>query len=128
MSQTASQRPDPDAQAAALQAKLREVYGISGRSLPQSLKRARRVLPRRMRHAAQDIVAAQALMGHPKLERMIDSAHLAAVHDSIIAHLDTVDVQKMKWDRRLRLAAQIAAYVLIVAAAFISWMVWAGHL
>jgi hypothetical protein len=123
-----TQAPDPAAQAAALQAKLREVHGISGRNLRQSLARARRVLPRHLRKAGLEIVEAEALVGHPKLERMIDGPRLAAIQKDFEANLDAVDVARMRSDRRLNMAARIAAYVLIVAGAFISWMVWAGHL
>lgn len=119
---------DLNARAAALQQQLRDVYGITGRDLAQSLARARRVLPRHLRKAGAQICAAQAMAGHPKLERMIDLPHLAAIEAQISAHLDAVDVADLRRGRWLAFAGRVAGVVLIVAAAFVAWMVWAGYL
>lgn len=119
---------DLNARAAALQHKLRDVYGITGRDLGQSLRRARRVLPRHLRKAGAEISAAQAMAGHPKLERMIDLPRVTAIDAQLRAHLDAVDVADLRRGRWLTLAGRVAGYVLIVTVAFVIWMVWAGHL
>lgn len=114
--------------ALSVQQKLKEVYGISGHDLRQSLSRARRVLPRYLRKAGREIAQAQDLAGHPKLERMIDMERLIRIQANIDAHLDAVNVADLRRGRILTVLGRIAGYILIVGGAFISWMVWAGHL
>ncbi len=116
------------ARAAALQQKLKEVHGISGRSLGHSLARARRVLPRHLRKAGPEIIAAEAMVGHPKLEPMIDHARLTRIFDQLQAELDAVDLADLRRGRWLAAAGRAAFALLVGVAGFIVWMVWAGHI
>lgn len=68
------------------------------------------------------------MIGHPKLEPMIDIARLTQLMSEIEARLDAVNVAEERKTRLIRVAARIASYVLFVLAAFVLWLVWAGHL
>lgn len=119
---------DLSARAASLKQQLRDVHGIRGRDLAHSLRRARRVLPRRLRPMSAEIEAALSVVGHPKLEPMINDKRLNALCDALQEELDAVDVTERRRTRLIGHAARSLFYVLCVGVVFISWMVWAGYL
>lgn len=119
---------DLSARAASLQQQLRDVHGIRGRDLAHSLRRARGVLPRRLRKMSGEVETALSCVGHPKLEPMIDGARLRGLCDQLKAELDAVDVKERRRTQLIGHAARSAFYLLCVGAAFISWMVWADYL
>ena len=123
-----SDADDLRARSDALRQQLRDTFGVRGRDLDHALRRARRLLPRGMRQKGARLVEAQAMLGHPKLERMIDFAELRAAQEAISVHLDSIDVADARRGWWLSLAGVIAFNLIVVLAAFITWMVWAGHL
>jgi hypothetical protein len=118
---------DISGQAEKLRLQMQERLGLKAKSFEQGVKRAGRRLPRRVRRAADVILAAQALGGNPKLERQVDPKAFAAACREISLHLDSVDIAKERADKRLRLLALIALQVLIVIALFVVWVWWRGN-
>ncbi len=119
---------DISARIAELRRLLREVHGIRGRTLDRALVRSRLFLPRRIRHAARRLAEAEPLLGHPKLERMIDFAALRAAHEEVARHLKSVDAADLRRGRLLGMAGAMAVNVIAVAVLFLVWMRWAGQL
>lgn len=114
--------------ATALQQQLSDVHGLKGRNLAQALARGRRVVPKALRQGGLQIAQGVAMVGHPKLERMIDFDALAKHAEALSAHLDSVDVADIRRGRLLALAGRIAFYVIVVATCFMIWAVRSGHL
>jgi len=85
----------------ALKQQLRDVHGIRAKDLPTALRKARRELPKALRQSGFEFAAAGAMIGHPKLERMIDFADLRATHEEISEYLDQVDVADIRRGRLL---------------------------
>ncbi len=117
---------DIDRRADALRAQMEKRLGLRAKSFAQGVRRAGRRLPKRVRRAADVVLAAQALGGNPKLERQIDRATFEAACREIAHHLDAVDLAEERKDRRLRLAALVALQFLVVLAAFVVWLWWSG--
>ena len=101
---------------------------IRGRSFAGAVRRAGRMLPRRLRRQADVIIKAQGVGGHPKLLRMIDRAAVDAAYADIsgyLAGIDPADVRRGWW---LRFAGVAVVNVLIVAIGFVVWLKWSGHI
>lgn len=107
---------------------LREVHGIRGRTLAQALRRSKLFLPRRIRKAGWRLAEVEPLLGHPKLERMLDLAALDAAHREVAGHLKSVDVADLRRGRLLGIAASMAVNLILVAVLFVLWMRWTGQL
>jgi hypothetical protein len=107
----------------ALHAKL----SIKGRSFDAAVRRAGRLLPRRIRRQAAVITKALVLGGHPKLMRMVDQKAVdLAVKDitSYLAGIDPADRRRAWW---LKWTGLNVLNVLIVGAGFVVWLVWFGN-
>lgn len=111
----------------ALRQQLREVHGIRGRTLGQALRRSKLFLPRRIRKEAWRLAEAEQMLGHPKLERMLDFDTLRALQDSVAEHLRSVDVADLRRGRLLGIAGSMAVNVILVAILFVVWLHWIGN-
>lgn len=123
-----SDADDLKARGATLRQHLRETLGVKGRDLDHALRRARRQLPRGLRQAGTRIVEADAMLGHPKLERLVDYEARRADYAAFDAHLGSIDLADQRWGRFLELAAIVAFNLIVVTALFITWLVWSGYL
>ena len=119
--------PDIAARAEAIRAELRARLGVSGRDLEQALRRAGRLLPRRVRARIAEIVAAQKLAGNPRLERRLDHRRLEQAHRDVSAHLEAIDRADLRRGRLLGLAGQAAFHLIVVAGVFVYWLWWRGY-
>ena len=122
MTETAELRSDRIA------ALIEERLGVRGQGLEAKLRHAGRLLPRWLRREAEQLLEAERLMGHPKLMRQADPTTL----DKAVRHCETwlkaIDPAERRKSRILGFLAVNAANLLIVAALFIAYLVWAGHL
>lgn len=107
---------------------MRAAYGVSGRTLARSVKRAGRLLPGHVRRACQVILDAEDLTAHPKLRRCIDPAEIKAAEKVVLDHLAKVDAKDRRKGKILGVAGVIVFNLLVIATAFIVWLVWSGHL
>ncbi|MEM8653326.1 MAG: hypothetical protein AAGF36_01160 [Pseudomonadota bacterium] len=110
-----------------LQAALVTAFGVSGKSLAVALRRTGRRLPRRLHVEAQKIVQAQGFGGHPKRLRQIDSAALSLAETRVVTFLDGIDRADRRKGFWLGMAGAVAFNILVVVAAVVTWMWWAGH-
>lgn len=102
--------------------------GVRGKGLEAKLRRAGRLLPRWVRREARRLAEAQRLTGHPKLMMQTDPQALESAYRKCETWLRNVDPAARRKDRILGLLAVNAANLLILAALFIAYLVWAGHL
>lgn len=111
----------------ALREQLREVHGIRGQDLGHALRRSKRFLPRRIRRAGFRLAEAERMLGHPKLERLVEFDAMRAAHETVSEHLNAVDVADLRRGRILGIAAAMAVNVILVVVLFAVWANWAGR-
>ena len=101
--------------------------GVRGRGLEAKLRKAGRLLPRWLRHEASRLVEAERLMAHPKLRMQTDPTTLDRAYRQCEKWLKAVDPAERRKGRVLAFLGVNAANLLIVSAAFIAYLVWAGY-
>ena len=106
---------------------LEERLGVRGRGLEAKLNRAGRLLPRWVRREADQLVAAQRLMGHPKLKMQSDASAIDAAFTRCERWLKAIDPTERRKDKVLGFLAVNAANLILVGALFVGYLVWAGH-
>ena len=99
---------------------------IRGRTLDQQIKRAGRLLPRKVRADAKFLAQANLLMQNPKLARMINSDRVAQAHLTVTTYLHSVDPKDRLKGRMLNVAGVIAFNGLLAAGLLIAILVWRG--
>lgn len=118
---------DTRARSAALAHLMGARLGVGGRDLRTKLHRAGRDVPRWVRRAADEVLTAEQLQTHPKLRHRVDPERLERAHRAAERWLRGPDPAELRKTRILRFLGVNAANLLIVAAAFIAYLVWAGH-
>ncbi len=118
---------DPDrfnAQVAELELLLRDKLGVRGKSLTHQLKRAGRLLPKRVRKAGQMISSALAVSGHPRLARLHDPLSIEIAVEALKSHLQEIDAADRRKGAILQLLGGIVFNLLVflgVVTAFLRW-------
>lgn len=119
---------DINAKAETLRKALHAKLSMSGRSFAGTVRRAGRLLPRRIRRQADVIIKAQELGGHPKLMRMVDQKAVDAAFKDIKTYLGRIDPADRKRTWWLKWTGLNVMNVLIVMSGFVIWLVWSGHI
>ena len=83
-------------------------------------------MPRWLRREATRLVEAERLRAHPKLMMQTDPTALDLAFRHCETWLKSVDPARRRKDRILGLLGVNVANLLLVAAAFIAYLVWAG--
>lgn len=116
-----------DAQVEELQRLLAERLRIRGRDLARQTRKAGRLLPRRIRADLAYAEQARGLLTHPKLRLMVDEAKVIEAQARAIAFLKTVDPGERRKTRLLGMAGVVSFNLIVIAAAFIVFLVWRGY-
>ncbi|WP_158968755.1 hypothetical protein [Chachezhania sediminis] len=103
-----------------------EKLGTSGKTVAESFRRTRGLLPRRLRAKARVLAAAEPLASHPKLHLMLDTASLDRDAKEIRAHLASVDPKERHKGWWLGWAAALAFNILLVMVLLIVVLRWRG--
>ena len=101
---------------------------IRGRDLPELLKRGGSRLPRRVRQAATLLAEASNMALNPKLQVRVDEGRVAEAYDTCMRYLGPLGRADRRWALLSSIGASIGFGLLVVAAAFIGWLVWRGYL
>ncbi|SNS22173.1 hypothetical protein [Tropicimonas sediminicola] len=113
---------------AALALLMREKLGVRGADrLEVKLRRAGGLLPRALRKDAKYLVDMEKLYDNPKLRRQIDSARVSEASANLRRHLEAIDPRDRRIGWILGVVAPLAFNLLLIAAAFITWLVWTGR-
>ena len=101
--------------------------GVRGAEFARQLKKAPRVLPRKLRREAEAVIEAEKLAGNPKLERQIDQAKLTQSYEMVRDHLMAIDPKDRRKGAILGWLGSMAVNVilLIVAALVLYYLVGA---
>lgn len=108
--------------AARVQGALDGAFGVRAGTLERALRKTGRRLPKRLRGQAGVIVAAQALGGHPKMLRQIDSAALGRAEETLVTWLDKIDRADRRKGVWIGIGAAIGFNILLVVAGVVFWM------
>ncbi|MEX3014311.1 hypothetical protein [Gymnodinialimonas hymeniacidonis] len=107
-----------------LRQQMAERLNIRARSFPRAVQKAGRLLPPSARSAAQELVAAETRLTHPKLAARTDPASLQAAADTISDALSRHRPGARAAQRRSLLAAEIGFRALVVIAAGLMFLQW----
>lgn len=100
---------------------------VKARTLEKALSKSGRLLPKWAQRDGTYLVHAQQYLGHPKLRLMIDEAKVEKAYQGLKAHLKTIDPTERRKTRVLGLLGVVSFNLIIVAGAFIGFLVWRGY-
>jgi hypothetical protein len=98
--------------------------GVHGRDMAATVRRAGRMVPRRLRPAAGLLVEAERMAANPRLARLVDAARVETAARDLRAWLDGIDPRERRITRALGILATIALNLLILTAVVIVVLVW----
>jgi hypothetical protein len=105
---------------------LSKAFGGSRLTLRDGLSRAGRRLPMRARKAGAEIVAAQDLTGHPKLQQQLDGKKLDRAFDRLQEGIKSVDIKDLRSRWLLGGLASLAFNILLFFGLFLAFLRWRG--
>lgn len=107
---------------------LEEKHGLGGRDLAAKLRRGRRLLPRKVRDAADRLAAADEKAKNPKLRGQVDLGQIAEDYDLCVRHLSAIDTVARRRGTVMGMVETVGIGVLVFgfAAAGLAW--WLGFL
>jgi len=118
---------DMAAKSRKLRGLMQQKLDVRGRDLRQSLRRAGRRLPRRVRKSGAALMRAEMLAHNPKTARQVDLAEVDQAYAVMHAHLSALDVNEMRRTHLLSLAGAVVANMILVAVLFVVWLWWRGY-
>lgn len=107
---------------------MEERLRLRGAGLGAKLRKGGRLLPRRVRAAAERLQEAAAMSENPKLSLRVDQKAAASAYQICVQHLRGIDHRYQRASRRIGLAGSIAFSLLVVVAMVGAVLVWRGFL
>ena len=101
---------------------------LKGKDLREKLRKGGRLLPRRVRAAAETLADAAERSQNPKLLLQIDETAVVAAYDVCSKHLGKIDPKYRRTSNALRTASSIAGSLLVVGLIVIGVLYWRGYL
>jgi len=101
---------------------------VRGSGLGEKLHKGGRKLPRRVRLAAEGLLAAAAMAQNPKLWAQVDQETVAQAYDICVRHLNGVDGNDRRKRAVVSVAASVAFSVLAVAGLLFVVLRWRGFI
>ncbi|WP_135506267.1 hypothetical protein [Roseovarius aestuariivivens] len=114
------------ARAAKLEALLQSKLGLKGKSLSARLRRAGRLLPRRLRAEAAILTEAEHKLTHPGLARQVDFPRVTKAFAALEAHLSEVDPKDRRKGKILGWAGGLVFNLLVLIALLVLILRWQG--
>ena len=109
--------PTPTEMTEKLAELMRERAGVRGRDLARQLKRAPRVLPRRLRRDAQVLLEAEKVGGNPRLSRTVDRDRAALAYANLLEYLESIDPADRRKNALIGWAASMAFNIILIVIA-----------
>lgn len=119
---------DFEARAERLAKLMGEKLDVGGQGLEAKLKRGGRKVPRAVREAGEQLLAAERMAANPKLARQIDDARIAAACDVAERILGRIDPMERRKTLAINWLAGNALNILLVAALALALIAWRGLL
>ena len=99
---------------------------VRGGTLDKQVRRAGRLLPRKIRAEAAYLVQANMLVQNPKLARMINPDRVQKAHDIVATYLLGIDPKDRLKGRLLNIAGVLAFNLLLIGGLVVAVLVWRG--
>ncbi len=115
-----------DARRAALEEQLHDKLGLRGKTLRSRLRRAGRLLPRRLRAEGGYLVEAQKKLEHPRLATQVDPGRVSRAFDAFDQHLKGIDPADRRRSRLVHWLAGLVFNLLILGALVLLVLRWQG--
>ena len=112
--------------ASKLEAMLHTKLGLRGKSLSVRLRRAGRLLPRRLRTEAALLTQAEVKLGHPRLARQVDFVRVNNAFQAIEAYLARMDPKDRRKGKILGWLGGIVFNLLLLVAILLLVLRWQG--
>ncbi|MDW3225067.1 MAG: hypothetical protein R8G34_19635 [Paracoccaceae bacterium] len=113
---------DIETKALSLQSALEKHLGVKGRTLQQSLRRAGRRLPKRLRGQAALVAQAQDLQGNIKLTRQFDVSAIEHAYTEVSEYLAKIDRSDARRARVISVLAVLAFNFILMFAAIVIYL------
>ena len=107
---------------------MEERLRIKGKGLREKLRKGGRLLPRRVRVAAEQLADAAERSQNPKLLLQIDEAQVVAAYDVCSKHLTKIDAGHRRMTGILGTASSMVISLVMVGLIVIGVLFWRGYL
>ncbi|WP_143747317.1 hypothetical protein [Marinibacterium profundimaris] len=107
---------------------LHEKHGVKRGTLSARLRRARPLLPRRIRHEADILREAEQLAENPRLAMTLSDPRYRRAADALTTHLKTIDVADRRKGYWLGVLGGMAFNLLIVLVLLFVTLALLGHI
>lgn len=105
-----------------------ERLGIGGDGLSAKLKKGGRLLPRKVRGAAERLARAAEMAKSPKLMMQLDMGEIAEAYDLCVRHLGTISRRERRIGALVGMLASVALGLLVLAVIVLAVLRWRGFL
>ena len=105
---------------------LEERLGLGGRDLSAKLKRAGRMLPKKVRDSGKVLAAAAHKAQNPKLLGQIDMGDVTEAYDVCVKHLIAIDPVGRRRDLFAGMVGSVGFGVLVLLVALFGFLAWRG--
>lgn len=100
--------------------------GVRGTGLSAKLRKGGRLLPRKVRAAAEELAAYAERAENPKLLVQIDIGRVAAAYDICVRHLSALQAGRQRMNMLVGMAGSVAFILLVVAGLTVAFLAWRG--
>ncbi len=107
---------------------MRKKLGLRDKTLAESVKRAKRRLPRRIYKQALVLAHAEKMAEHPKLRLILDTPKLGKASEEVHAHLNAINLADRRWGWFLSFLGSVALGVLALAVMAVIVLRWRGFI
>ena len=107
---------------------LEEKLGLSGGDLAARLRKGGRLLPKRVREAAQLLSDSAEKAKNPKLLAQVDMGAVSDAYDACLKHLSTIDPAARRGDTLSGMVRFVGGGILLLTLGIIAVLVWRGFL
>jgi hypothetical protein len=106
---------------------LEERLGLGGKGLAAKLKRAGRLLPRKVRDAGRQLAVSAQKAQNPKLLGQIDMGEVTEAYDVCLKHLIGIDPVDRKRGYLTGMIGSVVFGVLVLLIAVAALLAWRGY-
>lgn len=107
---------------------LQEKLKLGGSDLQAKLRRGKRLLPRKVRDAAERLATAAEKSRNPKLMGQVDMGQVADAYDLCVRHLASIDPAERRRGTLVGMVESVRIGVLLFGAVVGGIMIWLGYL
>lgn len=121
-----SQEADIQTQIAETIVLLRKKLGVRDKTLAESVKRAKRRLPRRVYKQALVLAQAEEMADHPKLRLVLDTPKLTKASEDVQGHLRAINLADRRWGWFLGLLGSLSFNLIALTIIVLVFLWWRG--